>query len=200
MTTIILIPDSELSDCSDPTTAKLIIRDPMKRSLPKFSKAQLTSTKILSQRSAVLAITPRATKKAPRQRRGPFNTIIDPRESGAGSAPVDVSEAVKESDKYDIWEEDIGMLDIKVRQTICSVHPEIECFRKGALHLTPPFLIELPAIPTPYQGTSYNPLADAHQALLCAVYEVEGEETKDAVKSRDAHLQWPEDVDCKQHA
>ena len=48
-------------------------------------------------------------------RRGPFNAIIDPTEIGAGSAPMDVSEAVKKSGQYDIWEEDIKMLDIKVR-------------------------------------------------------------------------------------
>ena len=51
---------------------------------------------------------------ARRPRRGPFNAIIDPTEIGAGSAPMDVSEAVKKSGQYDIWEEDIEMLDIKV--------------------------------------------------------------------------------------
>jgi nucleolar protein 53 len=89
----------------------------------------LTSTKILSQRSAVPAVSSRTTKKSPvsyqqkgkllqiarRPRRGPFNAIIDPTEFGAGSAPVDVSEAVKKSGQYDIWEKDIEMLDIKVR-------------------------------------------------------------------------------------
>jgi nucleolar protein 53 len=88
----------------------------------------LTSTKILSQRSAVPAVTSRVSKKSPvsykqkgkllqtaqHLRRGPFNAIIDPTEFGAGSTPIDVSEAVKRSSKYDIWEEDVEMLDIKV--------------------------------------------------------------------------------------
>ena len=52
---------------------------------------------------------------ARRPRRGPFNAIMDPTEIGAGSAPIDVSEAVKKSGQYDIWGEDIEMLDIKVR-------------------------------------------------------------------------------------
>ena len=104
-------------------------RDAARRRLPKFSKAQLTATKILSQRSAVPAVSSRVTKKPPvsyqqkgkllqitrRPRRGPFNAIIDPTEVGAGSAPIDVSEAVKKSGKYNIWEEDIETLDIKVR-------------------------------------------------------------------------------------
>jgi len=108
---------------------RLIIRDTVRRRLPKFSKAQLTSTKILSQRSAVPAVSSRTTKKSPvsyqqkgkllqtarRPRRGPFNAIIDHTEFGAGSAPIDVSEAAKKSGQYDIWEEDIEMLDIKVR-------------------------------------------------------------------------------------
>ena len=52
---------------------------------------------------------------ARRPRRGPFNAVIDPTEIGAGSAPIDVSEAVKKSGQYDIWEGDTEMLDIKVR-------------------------------------------------------------------------------------
>ena len=106
----------------------LITQGAVRRRLPKFSKAQLTSTKILSQRSAVPAVSSRATRKSPvsyqqkrrllqivrRPRRGPFNAIIDPTEVGAGSAPLDVSEAVKKSGQYDVWEEDIRM-DIKVR-------------------------------------------------------------------------------------
>jgi nucleolar protein 53 len=104
-------------------------RDAARRRLPKFSKTQLTATKILSQRSAVPAVSSRVTKKsvvnyrqkgkllqiAGRPRRGPFNAIIDPTEIGAGSALIDVSEAVKRSGRYNIWEEDIEMLDIKVR-------------------------------------------------------------------------------------
>lgn len=92
-------------------------------------KAQLTSTKILSQRSAVPAVSSRVTKKSAinyqqkgrllritrRPRRGPFRTIMDPTEFGAGTAPIDVSEAVKKSGNYDIWEKDIEVPDVKVR-------------------------------------------------------------------------------------
>jgi len=118
-----------LPGSSEPLPGRLIIWDAVRRRQPKFSKAQLTSTKILSQRSAVPAVSSRATKKSPvsyqqkgkllqiaqRPRRGPFNAILDPTEFGAGSAPIDVSDAVKGSGQYDIWEEDIEMLDIKVR-------------------------------------------------------------------------------------
>ncbi|KAF9781149.1 P60-like protein [Thelephora terrestris] len=155
-----------------------------RRRLPRFSKAQLTSTKILSQRSAVPAVISRVTKKPPvsykqkgkllqiarRARRGPFKAIIDPTEFGAGSALIDVSEAVKKSGKYDIWEEDIEMLDIKAPSTS---HPRS--------------VIELPAISTPHQGASYNPPADAHQVLLRTAHEMEEEETKGADEGRDVH-------------
>ena len=36
-----------------------------------------------------------------RPRKGPFNSIVDPTEFGAGSAIIELSEAVKESGKYD---------------------------------------------------------------------------------------------------
>jgi nucleolar protein 53 len=39
-----------------------------------------------------------------RPRRGPFNAVMDPTEIGAGSAPLEVTEAVKESGKYDVWD------------------------------------------------------------------------------------------------
>ncbi|KAF9645525.1 P60-like protein [Thelephora ganbajun] len=169
-------------------TIDIIGDEGVRRRLPKFSRAQLTSTKITSQRSAVPAVSSRATKKSPvsyqqkgkllqiarRPRRGPFNSIIDPTEFGAGSALIDVSEAVKESGKHDIWEEDIEMLDIKSRIKAPSTpHPRS--------------MIELPAISTPHQGTSYNPPAEAHQDLLRAAHEVEEEETKDVDKGRDVH-------------
>lgn len=47
--------------------------------------------------------------------------------------------------------------------------------------------IELPAISTPHQGTSYNPPAEAHQDLLRAAHVVEEEETKGEDKGRDVH-------------
>jgi nucleolar protein 53 len=39
-------------------------------------------------------------------RKGPLNTYIDPTEFGAGSAILEVSEAVKNSGAYDAWAED----------------------------------------------------------------------------------------------
>jgi nucleolar protein 53 len=38
-----------------------------------------------------------------RMRKGPFNAIIDPTETGAGSALLELSEAVKTSGEYNIW-------------------------------------------------------------------------------------------------
>ena len=182
-------------------TTELIISNPVRRRLPKFSKAQLTSTKILSQRSAVPAVNSRIAKKSPvsyrqkgkllqiarRTQRGPFGAIIDPTEFGAGSAPIDVSEAVKESGKYNIWEEDIEMLDVKVRQITDFVHSGLKFCVKTPSTSHPRAIIELPAISTPHQGTSYNPPADAHQDLMRAAHEVEEEEMKDVDKGRDVH-------------
>jgi len=48
-------------------------------------------------------------------------------------------------------------------------------------------MIELPAIATPHQGTSYNPPAEAHQDLLRAAHAVEAEGTKGADEGRDVH-------------
>ena len=92
---------------------------PVRTTLPRYSKRQLTSTKILSQRSAVPAVVSRATKQsgakisradkerllriAKRPRKGPFNAIMDPTEFGAGSAAIDVSHAVKHSGGHDLW-------------------------------------------------------------------------------------------------
>jgi len=82
----------------------------VRKSLPRYSSAQLTSAKILAQRSAVPAVISRisASKKrkpilgheekerllriAKRSRNGPLNRIMD-----------GLSEAVKESGSYDPW-------------------------------------------------------------------------------------------------
>lgn len=82
----------------------------------------MTSTKILSQRSAIPAVFSRPTKDsipsrskvsradkerllriAKRPRKGPFNAVMDHTEFGAGSAVIDVSAAVKHSGSYDPW-------------------------------------------------------------------------------------------------
>lgn len=91
--------------------------------MPRYSAAQLTSTKILAQRSAVPAVFSRTTttttskrkhglsreekdrlmRIAKRPRKGPFNSVMDPSEYAAGSGTVALSAAVKNSGKYDPW-------------------------------------------------------------------------------------------------
>jgi nucleolar protein 53 len=41
-------------------------------------------------------------------RKGPLNSYVDPTEFGAGSAILEVSEAVKNSGRYDAWAQDKG--------------------------------------------------------------------------------------------
>ncbi|THH29824.1 hypothetical protein EUX98_g4375 [Antrodiella citrinella] len=107
-------------------------------------------------------------------RKGPFNSVIDPTEMGAGSALLEVSEAVKNSGDYDVWipkeivEEVVGnvpgkKLDVKQPNT---PHPRA--------------LIALSAVPAPHEGTSYNPSADSHLSLLHEAHQVEDKRVKDA--------------------
>jgi nucleolar protein 53 len=98
-------------------TRHCLVRD----SLPnyRFSTSKLTSTKILSQRSAIPAVFSRhssvAKRKrstvtheekgrllqiAKRQRRGPFNAVMAPEEN-----VMELSETVKRSGGYDPWEQ-----------------------------------------------------------------------------------------------
>ncbi|KAJ7825379.1 ribosome biogenesis protein Nop53/GLTSCR2 [Mycena olivaceomarginata] len=98
--------------------------------LPKFKSSELTSTKILAQRSAVPAVTSRPAvkkRKSPlsyedkdrllriskRPRKGPFNSVVDPTEFGAGSAAFELTEAVKSSGAYDPWAPAGPVEDIK---------------------------------------------------------------------------------------
>lgn len=103
----------------------------VRRRLPKVSFSQLSSAKILAQRSAVPAVTTRATSASSlkhkklsheekerllrigkRPRKGPFNAVMDSTEAGEGSALMEVTEAVKNSGKYDVWDaEDVEMVD-----------------------------------------------------------------------------------------
>ena len=41
-----------------------------------------------------------------KNRKGPFNSIVDPNQFGEGSALMTPSHAVKESGKYDVWDTD----------------------------------------------------------------------------------------------
>jgi hypothetical protein len=90
-----------------------------RQSLSRFSRSQLTSTKILAQRSAVPAVFSRplasAAKRkvgvarvdkdrllrlAKRPRKGPFNAMLEPEPNVA-----EITEAVKHSGNYDPWAE-----------------------------------------------------------------------------------------------
>lgn len=94
----------------------------VRKKLPKFSASQLTSLKVLSQRSALPAVFSRSSSSSTpkriklsheekgrllrigkRLRKGPLNSVIDPTEVGAGSAMLEVTEAAKKSGTYDVW-------------------------------------------------------------------------------------------------
>jgi nucleolar protein 53 len=82
------------------------------------------SSKILAQRSAISAVFSRSSQKprsnvsheekgrllrmAKRKVRGPFHSLVDPAELGAGSAMLEPTEAVKQSGTYDVWEDATG--------------------------------------------------------------------------------------------
>ncbi|TFY68263.1 hypothetical protein EVJ58_g1107 [Rhodofomes roseus] len=156
----------------------------IRRTQPKFSKALLTSTKILAQRSAVPAVITRTTanplkrknltyeekgrllRMGKRPRKGPFNAVIDHTEMGAGSAMLEVSEAAKNSGTHDVWG-DSSVQGTKVK------HPKTP---------NPRSLIALPAVPTPHEGTSYNPLVTSHLELLRTAHEIEERRLKETEK------------------
>ncbi|KAH7928988.1 P60-like protein [Leucogyrophana mollusca] len=170
--------------------------DKIRKSLPRYSKAELTATKILAQRSAIPAVFSRPSasvkrnhkagvkispadkqrllRMARRPQKGPLNAIMDPTEFGAGSAIIDVSNAVKNSGGYDAWvpveEEDVrdGLETVK-RAKIKK--PDLGHPRDA---------IELPAIAEPHQGASYNPPASAHEALILKAYAVEHRRAQEA--------------------
>ncbi|KAJ6580989.1 P60-like protein [Mycena capillaripes] len=168
--------------------------DKTRKSLPKFKASELTSTKILAQRSAVPAVVSRPTakkRKSPlssedknrllriskRPRKGPFNSVIDPTEFGAGSATLELSEAVKNSGAYDPWAPAEEVEEIK--DGLETVQPKKI---KVPVHGHPRDKIEVPAILEPHQGTSYNPPADAHQELLLKAHEMEEKRVEKAAK------------------
>ncbi|KAG6836114.1 hypothetical protein H0H93_011226 [Arthromyces matolae] len=160
----------------------------VRKNLHKFSSAQLTSTKILAQRSAVPAVFSRSTSDASkkrkalvshdeksrllrigkRPRKGPFNSVIDPTEFGAGSAMLELSEAVKNSGTYDVWtppsEETEVPMGLEIVQPKSVKAPTTKPTRNG---------IDLQAVPEPHQGTSYNPTVESHQDLLLKAHEAE---------------------------
>ena len=115
----------------------------VRKTLPKFSERVLTSTKILSQRSAVSAVFSRANSSSAssatisekrkavthedksrllrmgkKLRRGPFNAYVDPDQVGEGSAMLELTEAAKKAGTYDVWAEEVPE---KVPVKVCIV-------------------------------------------------------------------------------
>ncbi|KAF8273558.1 tumor suppressor protein Gltscr2 [Lactarius quietus] len=146
--------------------------DKVRKSLPCFSRASLRSHQIISQRSAVPAVYARPRNSlvsardkerllriARKDRRGPLNSIVDPLQPGAGSALLEVSEAVKKSGEYDVWSAEAA--------------PNVEAKVKAPDVPHPRTAIALPAVPAPHAGTSYNPPEAAHTTLLLTAHEAE---------------------------
>ncbi|KAL4242802.1 Ribosome biogenesis protein NOP53 [Abortiporus biennis] len=165
----------------------------VRKRLPKFSVTSLTSYKILQERSAVPAILSRNTttvkharltreekdkllRIGKKMRKGPFNGVIDPTEVGAGSALLEVSEAVKNSGGYDVWgspadeEEQVDDGESFVAKKKKVKAPKTPHVRKT---------ITLAAVPRPHEGTSYNPPVTSHQDLLLAAHTIEEKRVKD---------------------
>ncbi|KAI6019126.1 P60-like protein [Pisolithus marmoratus] len=155
----------------------------LRKSLPRYSRAQLTSTKIISARSAVPAVTSRTritTKQkltpaeksrllrlAHRTRKGPFNAVMDPTEFGAGSALIEVSHAVRESGTRDLW---APTVEESVPDGLESVKPVV-VKKPDTDHLHD--VIDAPAVSLPPEGASYNPPVQAHHDLVLQAYTVE---------------------------
>ncbi|EPQ50756.1 P60-like protein [Gloeophyllum trabeum ATCC 11539] len=175
--------------------------DKVRKSLPKYSKSALTSTKILSQRSAVPAVFSRSTTSsssskrkltheekerllriAKRRRKGPLNSYVDESEVGKGSATMEVSEAAK-SGGYDIWSsntsEDVPVDAPKKQPAKPPPHP----LRSQ---------IQLPAVEQPHVGTSYNPPVDAHTELVLSAAQIEEKRIREAEKLKE----WQEKADA----
>ncbi|KIP09970.1 hypothetical protein PHLGIDRAFT_102075 [Phlebiopsis gigantea 11061_1 CR5-6] len=154
---------------------------------PRFSSSQLTSARILAQRSAVPAVpsrhisSPSLKRKkvsgeekerllriGKKMRKGPFNAVMDPTELGAGSALLELSEAAKKSGGYDVWAEGDDDADDEQEEEIVprkvAPKPEVPHPRKH---------IVVPAVPSPHEGSSYNPPVASHTSLLRAAVEAE---------------------------
>ncbi|KAI5993086.1 P60-like protein [Pisolithus orientalis] len=155
----------------------------LRKSLPRYSKSQLTSTKIISARSAVSAITSRTRtttkpkltpaeksrllRLAHRPRKGPFNAVMDPTELGAGSAPINVSHAVRESGTRDLWASTVkeGVPDgLESVKPAAVKKPDTDHLRN---------IIDALAVSLPLEGASYNPPVKAHHDLVLQAYAVE---------------------------
>ncbi|KAH9077722.1 tumor suppressor protein Gltscr2 [Lactarius deliciosus] len=171
--------------------------DKVRKSLPRFSRASLKSHQIITHRSAVPAVHARPRKSlvsardkerllriARKDRRGPLNSIVDPSQPGAGSALLEVSEAVKKSGQYDVWSAETALsAGAKVKA------PDVPHPRTA---------IALPAVPAPHAGTSYNPPEAAHTTLLLAAHEAELRRVQEAEALEATKL--PEKLRAEKHA
>ncbi|KAL1745144.1 ribosome biogenesis protein Nop53/GLTSCR2 [Schizophyllum fasciatum] len=158
--------------------------DRVRRAIPK-AKRQLTSLAILSERSAVPAVVGVKRKPAPvsraererlmrtagRTRRGPLGSHVDGTEMGKGSALMELSEAVKESGKYDVWGDGVEDADLTEEEELPeTIKPKPV---KAPKLSTPREIINVPAVEAPHAGASYNPPVEAHQDLLLEAHKAE---------------------------
>ncbi|KAF8512198.1 ribosome biogenesis protein Nop53/GLTSCR2 [Gautieria morchelliformis] len=177
----------------------------LKRTLPKYDRSQLISSKILAQRSALPAVFSRASQKphtlvsreekgrllrmGKRKVKGPFNSFLDPSQLGAGSAMLEPTEAVKRSGTYNVWEDTSAAARDRVKGKGKYTDPEeflLPLVSRPSIKapdtVHPHSGIELPAVAPPHQGTSYNPLETAHRELLLTAHERELRLEADAAK------------------
>jgi nucleolar protein 53 len=61
----------------------------------------------------------RLLRIARKDRRGPLNSLVDPSQPGAGSALLEVSEAVKKSGQYDVWSADAAP-NVEAKVKVCA--------------------------------------------------------------------------------
>jgi nucleolar protein 53 len=167
-----------------------------------YSRTPLTSTKILSERSAVPAVFSRPSKAtskrkagqlsheekarllkvAKRPRKGPFNSILDPSEYKARSGMVGLSEAVKSSGMYDTSAPEVAMgvlsdgMETVQMKVINSTITDLGLATDSKVC---PDIIRVLAIVQPHQRMSYETPAEAHQELT---YEAEQEKLRQAEK------------------
>ncbi|KAF9266567.1 P60-like protein [Marasmius fiardii PR-910] len=203
----------------------------IRQSLPKFSTSQLTSAKILAQRSAIPAVysrhnstnaaskrkavsyadKERLLRQAKKPRKGPLNSIMDSRSDLWGGA-TGLTEAVKNSGHYDPWamnetstskETPPDNTNTNTNTNTNKGEAEKDDFRTEVLktlHPLPPkppkhassldlsdprTHIQLPAVPLPHAGMSYNPPVAAHQELLLQAHSAEQKKEKEADKLKE---------------
>ncbi|KIK63852.1 hypothetical protein GYMLUDRAFT_40933, partial [Collybiopsis luxurians FD-317 M1] len=172
--------------------------------LSKSKPVQLTSLKILSERSAVPAVFSRKNhlsrqekehllRVAKRPRKGPFGAIVEQHDEWASAG---VSEAVKSSGHYDPWASSPKSESEVIPLPIANLSPSHAPPSTSHISTHPRTFISLPAVPLPHAGTSYNPPVQAHSELVHSAYRQEetrlrgddrwkdvGQAVKDAVAS-----------------